>query len=235
MKDWKDRLRRDPQFVEFSRREGIADLGGMTDDMAYGLYPVYIDWRIANRTYEGRQFSREVVRKNVPAKYEALTVDDFPDKRRLYVRIACGCSGIIIGDNGVGKTAFVWSVYKRMIMAGMGPTIFTEAPDLMDDLNRAVNRDDAMLAKYVEMEWGRFVPHLFIDEMDKVRQSEASARNILALIGLRYANDCQIVCVANGDENSIRRNLTQHAYSRLTATAEGNFMAVFDGPDRRRD
>lgn len=234
MGDWKDRLRRDPRFVEFARRHGV-DVLTIGDEDAYGLYPEYVDWRIDNRTDEGRQFAMERIREKVPAKYKVLTVDDFPDKRRLYVRIACGCSGIIIGDNGVGKTAFVWSVYKRMMMAGMAPVLFVEAPDLMDDLNRAVNRDDAMLAKYVDMEWGRYYPHLFIDEMDKVRQSEASARNILALISQRYANDCQIVCVANGDETSIRRNLTQHAYSRLTATAEGNFMTVFEGPDRRRD
>lgn len=174
------------------------------------------------------------IEKNVPEKYRFLTLDDFPEKKKWADLIISGSSGLIFGDNGVGKTAFITVMYMELQRRGDVPAILINAPALMEILNKDVAEGN-LLKNVIEMDWGRFVPHLFIDEMDKVRHTEASFQNLFALIDYRYKWNLQTVCVANGDKESITQKVSQAVISRLTGDNEGNFGVMFGGKDRRRN
>lgn len=174
-----------------------------------------------------------LIEKNIPEKYRRFTVADFPEKQKWADLILNGASGLIFGDNGVGKTAFISAMYMELLRRNQGPVILINAPALMEQLNKDVAGGN-MLHSIIEMEWGKFIPHLFIDEMDKIRYTEASFQNLFELINYRYSWNLQTVCVANGDGKAIREKIPQAVISRLTGNKEGNFGVMFGGADRRR-
>lgn len=177
--------------------------------------------------------AESLIEKNIPDKYRSLTLADFPEKKKCADMIIAGSSGLIIGENGVGKTAFISVMYMEFIRTGKQPAVIINAPVLMEQINKDVAAGN-MLHSIIEMEWGKFLPHLFIDEMDKIRYTEASFQNLFELINYRYSWNLQTVCVANGDGNAVREKIPQAVISRLTGNKEGNFNVMFGGVDRRR-
>ena len=174
-----------------------------------------------------------LIERNVPERYRNLSMSDFPEKKKWADLIIQGSSGLIFGDNGVGKTAFITAMYMELLRRGESPVILIGAPSLMEQLNKDVAAG-SLLKSVIEMEWGRFVPRLFIDELDKVRYTEASFQNLFALIDYRYQWNLQTVCVANGNKEEITKKVPQAVLSRLTGDAEGNFGVMFGGKDKRR-
>ena len=180
--------------------------------------------------------NEDMIAEVVPERYKDIEIDSFQSRMATITKVINGHSGLIIGANGVGKTAFIWAIYKHLLRSNnkMWPAQIISAPVLMDTLNKDVIIGKSKLASVVEMDWGKWLPRLFIDECDKIRDSEASFQCLIELIGYRYEHKLQTVCVANGTPETIQQVIPQFMYSRLTGEAEGHFKSMFTGPDMRR-
>lgn len=207
----------------------------MTTTMTELSYEEFVR-RMSLPEEERIRLSREdLINEVVPERYKSLELSDFEKMQRTAQAVLSGASGLIIGNNGVGKTAFIWAVYKHLVRSGdkMFPAKIITAPELLSILNRDVIVGKSSLQSVIDMDWGRWLPRLFIDECDKIRDSEASFQCLIELIGYRYEHKLQTVCVANGTPDTIQQVIPQHMYSRITGEAEGNFRSHFVGKDYR--
>ena len=172
--------------------------------------------------------------QKIPQKYREADVAELqPERRDLALRCIKGVSGFIMGGNGTGKSHFLWALYKDFVRRGMTPVLCMDAQSLVDLMKKDVQRGN-FLDEVIQMDYGRFLPHLFIDELDKVRDSEIEFGYIVRIIDWRYSHCLQTIVAANGSEEEIQRRIPQSVYSRLTGDREGNFGVVFGGGDRRR-
>lgn len=179
--------------------------------------------------------NEERIKETVPERYINRELSDFPTRQATAQKVISGASGLIIGANGVGKTAFLWAMYKHLVRTNdrLYPVKIITAPDLLEVLNRDVIIGKSKILSVIDMDWGKWLPRLFIDECDKIRDSEASFQCLIELIGYRYEHKLQTVCVANGTPDTIQQVIPQHMYSRITGEAEGNFRSHFVGKDYR--
>lgn len=179
--------------------------------------------------------NEEMIKKAVPERYANRELSDYPTRQSTAQKVLSGASGLIIGANGVGKTGFLWAVYKHIVRSNdrLYPVKIITAPDLLETLNKDVIIGKSKTLSVIDMDWGKWLPRLFIDECDKIRDSEASFQCLIELIGYRYEHKLQTVCVANGTPDTIQQVIPQHMYSRITGEAEGNFKSYFTGINYR--
>ena len=228
---WSRRALWEPGYRSWIRSLSIG-LDDMDNDKAGEVFATWLsafDYRLYSK--QTIEYIREAFGK-IPEKYRERKIADFlPAKNAVYMSVMAGCSGLILGDNGVGKTSFLWACYKELFSRNITVQVI-EARDLVNRIN-ADRASGNSVESIIQMDWMH--PRLFIDELDKARQSDASFGELIALIGKRYDAGLQTVCCANGRPETITETIPQHVYSRLTGRAEGNFGIVFGGNDRRRD
>lgn len=227
---WQDMATRISGFRIFCRSVS-ADVDSCGGDVVESLFVRWLE------TFDPSTYSEcmkswigEMLRA-VPHRYEDITMCDFlPQKRDTWLKVMAGCSGIIVGANGVGKTSFLWAMYKELI--GRCSAVKVVDARWMADAIQSDVRKGNRLDNVLEMDWMR--DRLFIDELDKLDPKSQSFGLVVDLIGRRYDRGYQTVAVANGDAESVRTSIPQHVYSRLTGGKDGGFGIVFGGNDRRR-
>lgn len=207
------------------------------------IFPDYIPTDDDTIAHVAEKRSREQIKAEnmarliesaVPPKYRDLKLADIDRERRNLVgRVVAGCSGLIIGGNGTGKTAFLMVLFKELL--GRDVTVrYAHAKTISDLINCEVLDSRKTLEEVVRQHWGRNIEVLLIDELDKMTDSQASRINLYELVDWRYSHMLQTVAVANATPDSILQKIPQDVYSRLTCDAEGGFKAIFGGKDRRR-
>lgn len=173
------------------------------------------------------------IARTVPRRYRESRLPDIGDPRYVYwQKIRGGASGLIVGPNGTGKSWFLWACWKELARQNRGVVLCRDAIELSDEINHEVVENRVMLRSLLEDEYS--FPTLLIDELDKLRPTDASFQNIKELIGFRYDHGLQTVAVGNGTLETADRVTSQYVYSRLTGEADGNFKAFFGGNDLRR-
>lgn len=212
--------------------------------MVQEIFPEYIpatdDDSIAHvaarmdREQMRRETRARVIADVVPPKYRDVTLASLdPERRPLAARVVAGASGLVIGGNGTGKTAFLMALFKELV--GRDVTVrYAHAKTISDLINAEVYDERRTLEEVVRRDWGRNVEVLLVDELDKMTDSQASRINLYELVDWRYSHMLQTVAVANATPDTILQRIPQDVYSRLTGDAEGGFRAVFGGSDRRR-
>lgn len=171
--------------------------------------------------------------RRTPIRYRESRLPDPKDPRfACWEKIKNGASGLIIGPNGTGKTWFLWACWKELLRSNTHSASIKDATELSDSINHMLIETKMELRALLKDEFG--YKTLFIDELDKLRPTDASFQNIKELIGWRYDNGLQTVAVANGMPETADSVTSQYVYSRLTGEAEGNFRAFFGGTDLRR-
>ena len=140
-----------------------------------------------------------------------------------------GQSGIILGGNGIGKTRLAWALaiqWKKAKPAEKvqiidGAALLSEVKACEGDWYETVRR------RYGESE------HLIIDEIDKIKGSEADWMLLTFLINHRYSWERQTIVIGNCQKEELMRIIGQSSYSRLAG--DGGRAYGLSGTDRRKN
>lgn len=176
------------------------------------------------------QDERELERfsRTIPIRYRDANLEqDF--SARFVDDLKAGQSGVVVGGNGIGKTRLAWALAMRWkaekprctVRIVKGAALLSEAKAVEGDWYR-----------YIEDEYGR-CDHLFIDEIDKIKGSEADWMLLTYLIDYRYEWCRQTVVMGNCSKDETLRLIGQSSYSRLSG--DGARAYSLSGTDKRRD
>lgn len=227
---WQNKAARIPEFRQFCLSLMINPEN--LDDA--GIEALFSRWLSLFDPAYYSEYSKQHIAElisGIPKRYRNATLDALPAVRRdLMVRVIAGSSGLIAGANGTGKSSFLYLAYRLLIERGL-PCIICDAQTLVHGIQTDQKNGNSFEA-IVETDW--MVPRLFIDELDKIPPDKDSFAIMIDLIGKRYDAGLQTVACANGTPAEIQSTISQHAYSRLTGEAEGNFGVSFTGDDMRR-
>lgn len=222
---------------EFERRmrEMFPDYVPMSDADSIALENAEKE-RLARKAVEERAARiRQTIEENIPERYREASMSTLYEERRpLAQKVIAGASGLVIGETGVGKTFFLCSCFHEL--AGRDMSVrYVMAKPLIDRLWARLRTTRGLtMEALIETEWGRTLDVLLIDEMDKMRDTEASFSALVELIEWRHAHMLPVVGAANGTPDGVQMVIPQAVYSRMTGDAEGSFRIMFRGRDRRR-
>ena len=167
-------------------------------------------------------------RKRIPRRYrDADLSKDFHSP--FVMNLFRGQSGVVIGGNGIGKTRLAWALAS----AWKNQQPFSEAAIIVKgaELLSEVKAIDGDWYRYIRENYGKN-SHLFIDEIDKIKGSEADWMLLTYLIDYRYEWMRQTVVMGNCTKDEAIKLLGQSSYSRLTG--DGAEAYHLSGTDRRK-
>lgn len=227
---WQNKATRIPEFRQFCSSLMI-NLDNLDDA---GIETLFSRWlSLFDPAYYSEYTKHHIAEliSSIPERYRNVSMSALPAVRRdLLVKVIAGSSGLIAGANGTGKSSFLYLAYRLLIERGL-PCVICDAQTLVHGIQTDQKNGNSFEA-IVETDW--MVPRLFIDELDKIPPDKDSFAIMIDLIGKRYDAGLQTVACANGSPAEIQSTISQHAYSRLTGEAEGNFGVSFTGDDMRR-
>ena len=169
----------------------------------------------------------ERFRRTIPLRYR--DADLGRDFMAPFVSdLRAGQSGVVVGGNGIGKTRLAWALAIRWktekprctVRIVKGAALLSEVKSVEGDWYR-----------YIEDEYGS-VDHLFIDEIDKIKGSEADWMLLTYLIDYRYEWMRQTVVMGNCSKDETLSLIGQSSYSRLSG--DGARAYSLSGTDKRR-
>lgn len=175
---------------------------------------------------EKQQGILESFLRTVPARYR--DADLSKDFHATFIEdLRKGQSAIVVGGNGIGKTRLAWALaqaWKRevprcTVRIVKGAALLSEVKSIEGDWYR-----------YIETEYGR-CDHLFIDEIDKIKGSEADWMLLTYLIDYRYEWMRQTVVMGNCSKEETLSLIGQSSYSRLSG--DGARAYSLSGTDKR--
>ncbi len=176
---------------------------------------------------EEQQGILESFLRTVPARYR--DADLSKDFHATFIEdLRKGQSAIVVGGNGIGKTRLAWALaqaWKRevprcTVRIVKGAALLSEVKSIEGDWYR-----------YIETEYGK-CDHLFIDEIDKIKGSEADWMLLTYLIDYRYEWMRQTVVMGNCSKEETLNLIGQSSYSRLSG--DGARAYSLSGTDKRR-
>ena len=165
--------------------------------------------------------------QSVPERYRAAELEkDF--SAPFISRLRDGQSGVVVGGNGIGKTRLAWAL-----------AIFWKQQDPSCTVQIVKGAELLSEVKATEGDWYRYIregygqsAHLFIDEIDKIKGSEADWMLLTYLIDYRYEWMRQTVVLGNCGKDEAMRLLGQSSYSRLSGDGAEAYHLV--GTDKRK-
>lgn len=161
----------------------------------------------------------------VPKRYSEASLSDHKTNSKTEPIISGKASAVILGNNGTGKTHFAWSVIRHWAENGERASLY-KAQALLSTIKSADNPYKWINANLVS------IPHLVIDEMDKIFESKADFIYLNFLIDRRYEECKQTIVMGNGSKDSFINVLGQSIWSRLTG--DGGIALNLNGEDRRK-
>lgn len=178
-----------------------------------------------------RQALLQSFEKTVPARYrDADLYSDFTIVPGGFIEsFMKGQSGVLAGGNGLGKTRLAWALARHW--KNEDPACSVE-----------IVKGAALLSeiKATEGDWYRYVregygkaDHLFIDEIDKIKGSEADWMLLTYLIDFRYEWCRQTIVIGNCTRENVIQLIGQSSYSRLAG--DGAEAYHLTGKDRRKE
>ena len=167
--------------------------------------------------------------RRIPKRYREADIEkDFHSP--FVMKLFNGQSGVVIGGNGIGKTRLAWA----LAAAWKKQKPFSEAAIIVKgaELLSEVKAIDGDWYRYIRDTYGRN-EHLFIDEIDKIKGSEADWMLLTYLIDYRYEWMKQTVVMGNCTKDEAIKLLGQSSYSRLAGDGAEAYHLV--GTDRRKE
>lgn len=167
--------------------------------------------------------------RRIPKRYREADIEkDFHSP--FVMKLFNGQSGVVIGGNGIGKTRLAWA----LAAAWKKQKPFSEAAIIVKgaELLSEVKAIDGDWYRYIRDTYGRN-EHLFIDEIDKIKGSEADWMLLTYLIDYRYEWMKQTVVMGNCSKDEAIKLLGQSSYSRLAGDGAEAYHLV--GTDRRKE
>lgn len=167
--------------------------------------------------------------RRIPKRYREADIEkDFHSP--FVMKLFNGQSGVVIGGNGIGKTRLAWA----LAAAWKKQKPFSEAAIIVKgaELLSEVKAIDGDWYRYIRDTYGRN-EHLFIDEIDKIKGSEADWMLLTYLIDFRYEWMKQTVVMGNCTKDEAIKLLGQSSYSRLAGDGAEAYHLV--GTDRRKE
>ena len=167
--------------------------------------------------------------RRIPKRYREADIEkDFHSP--FVMKLFNGQSGVVIGGNGIGKTRLAWALaaaWKKQKPFSEA-AIIVKAAELLSEV-KAIDGD---WYRYIRDTYGRN-EHLFIDEIDKIKGSEADWMLLTYLIDYRYEWMKQTVVMGNCTKDEAIKLLGQSSYSRLAGDGAEAYHLV--GTDRRKE
>ena len=166
--------------------------------------------------------------QTVPARYRnADLAADF--SAPFIAKLQQGQSGVVVGGNGIGKTRLAWALARFWKQQDPQCSVqIVKGAELLSEV-KAVDGD---WYRYIREEYGGS-GHLFIDEIDKIKGTEADWMLLTYLIDYRYEWMRQTVVLGNCGKDEAMRLLGQSSYSRLSGDGAEAYHLV--GTDRRKE
>ena len=170
----------------------------------------------------------KVFESSVPTRYRNADIQR--DFHAPFVELLKnGQSGVVVGGNGIGKTRLAWALARYWKHENPNATVqIVKGAELLSEV-KAVEGD---WYRYLREEYGKS-EHLFIDEIDKIKGSEADWMLLTYLIDYRYEWCWQTVVLGNCGKDEALRLLGQSSYSRLSGDGAEAYHLV--GTDRRKE
>ena len=171
--------------------------------------------------------------KTLPAHYREATLEkvykpDSPAWNELVKSLdRDNKSALITGPNGCGKTYLAISLTKHW--KSIGETAeYTKSVDVLANIKEHQLENPY---RYMQEHYGRNCQHLILDEIDKIRATDADYVYLTYLHDIRYENDLQTIYFGNLKPGQSNKDLVpQSIFSRIK---EKGYSLVLDGGDRR--
>ena len=180
-----------------------------------------------DRAEAERQEALAVFGRTIPARYRDASIGDFP-AAPFIGRLQEGQSGIVVGGNGIGKTRLAWALARGWKAERPSCTVqIVKGAELLSEV-KAIDDD---WYRYIRDVYGHS-EHLFIDEIDKIKGSEADWMLLTYLIDYRYEWMRQTVVLGNCGKDEVMKLLGQSSYSRLSGDGASAYHLV--GRDKRQ-
>ena len=216
-------------LADFSM-DSFQELKGKTIRLAkaLGKDPESLKVEEVDRKNDELRIRLKTWENTIPARYrDADLARDF--HAPFIERLKNGQSGVVVGGNGIGKTRLAWALARYWKQQNPLCSVqIVKGAELLSEV------------KAVEGDWYRYIrdrygdsEHLFIDEIDKIKGSEADWMLLTYLIDYRYEWCWQTVVLGNCDKDETMRLLGQSSYSRLSG--DGAEAYHLTGTDRRKE
>ena len=178
-----------------------------------------------------RQALLQSFEKTVPARYRGADLyQDFTISPGGFIEAFMnGQSGVLAGGNGIGKTRLAWALARYWKQKDpMCSVEIVKGAALLSEI-KATEGD---WYRYIRDEYGK-ADHLFIDEIDKIKGSEADWMLLTYLIDFRYEWCRQTIVIGNCTRENAIQLIGQSSYSRLAG--DGAEAYHLTGKDRRKE
>ncbi len=140
-----------------------------------------------------------------------------------------GQSGVVVGGNGIGKTRLAWALARYWKQQNPSCSVqIIKGAELLSEV-KAIDGD---WYRYIREVYGKS-EHLFIDEIDKIKGTEADWMLLTYLIDYRYEWCWQTIVLGNCGKDEAMRLLGQSSYSRLSGDGAEAYHLV--GTDKRKE
>lgn len=178
-----------------------------------------------------RQALLQAFEKTVPARYRGADLyRDFTMVPGGFIEAFMnGQSGMLAGSNGLGKTHLAWALARHWKREDPSCSVeIVKGAALLSEI-KATEGD---WYRYIREGYGK-VDHLFIDEIDKIKGSEADWMLLTYLIDFRYEWCRQTIIIGNCTRENAIQLIGQSSYSRLAG--DGAEAYHLTGKDRRKE
>ena len=231
---WQSVVRRRCQELKCSvwdfSMDSFSELHGkmMKLARALGKDPESLKLEEVNRKNDELRIKLQAFENSVPARYkDADIASDF--SAPFIEKLKEGQSAVVVGGNGIGKTRLCWALARHWKQENPNTTVqIVKGAALLSEV-KAVDDD---WYRYIRETYGKS-EHLFIDEIDKIKGSEADWMLLTYLIDYRYEWCWQTVVLGNCGKDEAMRLLGQSSYSRLSG--DGADAYHLTGTDRRKE
>lgn len=134
---------------------------------------------------------------SVPAIHKGASIDDFTGAWKSIIEgFNDGCSFLIFGGNGIGKSRLSYAFGMKLVNDGKN-FLISELFPLLQKISKEASTSKYTAEEIIQMDYVNGCDVLIIDECDKVSQQDTSFRNFTFLINKRYEALKQTVLFCN--------------------------------------
>lgn len=224
-----------------SEEEAVAFVNGAKPDEVKRLEKEMSEFQDKRRIYNEAQLEAatrkqdyERFRDSIPLRYRAASLSDF-DKTLFSSQIPGmldGASAIILGTNGIGKTRFAWALASHWASKDER-CIVMKAQELLSQVKGWQSQGSDTYAS-IRSVYGQSLPHLIIDEIDKIYGTQADFLLLSFLVDIRYEDCLQTIILGNKPERKdVADLLGSSTFSRLSG--DGASAQYIVSSDRRKE
>ena len=220
----------DGQQITALENEMQADKALRDAEIEKGNRDRYAAWEKAEKEREEALFL-----DSIPVRYRMADISDFdatPFEAEIPALVS-GASRLLLGTVGIGKTRLAWALAREWHKTGERTEVVKAQEILSRIKSWQVSGGEDVFAKIRDM-YGNKLPHLVIDEIDKIYGSQADFLFLSFLVDIRYEECLQTVVMGNKPASKdVIDLLGSSSFSRLSG--DGAVARYVVGKDRRKE